>query len=61
MKVLVQTHSKNNARTIRKENFVTNDGSAQSQHMTFIVHTCQYLNRDLLSQPDFLESIMKSM
>ena len=61
MKVLVQIHNKINARIIRKESFVTNDGSAQSQYITFIVHTCQYLNRDLLAQPDFLDSIMKSM
>ena len=46
---------------IGKESFVTNDGSAQSQYMTFIVHTCQYINRDLLTQPDFLNSIKKSM
>ena len=61
MKVLVQTHNKNNARMIRKESFVTHDGSAQSQCMKFIVLTCQYLNRDLPAQPEFLDSIMKSM
>lgn len=63
MKVLVQTHNKNNARIIRKESFVTNDRSAQSQYSTIMVHTCQYLNRDrdLLAQPEFLDSIMKSM
>ena len=44
MKVLVQTPNKNNARIIGKENFVINDGSAQSQYIAFIVHTCQLSN-----------------
>jgi hypothetical protein len=58
MKVLVQTPNKNNARIIGKESFVTNDGSAQSQYISIIVHIiCQDLNRDLLTQPDFLNSI----
>ena len=61
MKVLVQTPNKINARIIGKESFVINDGSAQSQYIAFIVHTCQYINRDLLTQPDFLNSIKKSM
>jgi hypothetical protein len=61
MKVLVQTHNKNNARIIGKENFVINDGSAQSQYMAFIVHTCQFINCDLLTKPDFLNYIKKSM
>jgi len=51
MKVLVQSPDKNNARIIGKESFVINDGSAQSQYMAFIVHMCQYMNRDLLTQP----------
>jgi len=51
MKVLVQTPNKNNTRIIGKENFVINDGSAQSQYMAFIVHTCQNIDRDLLTQP----------
>jgi len=51
MKVLVQTPNKNNATIIGKESLVINDGSAQSQYMTFIVYTCQYINRDLLTQP----------
>lgn len=54
MKVLVQTHNKNNARIIGKENFVINDGSAQSQYIAIIVHTCQFIKCDLLTKPDFL-------
>lgn len=61
MKVLVQTPNKNNVRIIGKESFVINDGSAQSQYMAFIVYTCQYINRDLLTQSDFLNCIKKSM
>jgi hypothetical protein len=61
MKVLVQTPNKNNARIIGKESFVINDRSAQSKYIAFIVHTGQYINRDLLTQPDFLNSIKKSM
>ena len=61
MKVLVQTPNKNNARIIGKESLVINDGSAQSQYMAFVVYTCQYINHHLLTKPDFLNCIKKSM
>ena len=61
MKVLVQTRNKNNARIIGKENLLINDGSAQSQYIMFIVYICQFINRDLLTKPDFLDCIKKSM
>ena len=61
MKVLVQTPNKNNARIIGKESLVINDGSAQSQYMAFVVYTCQYINRHLLTKPDFLNCKKKSM
>ena len=61
MKVLVQIPNKNNARIIGKESFVINDGSTQSQYKAFIVHTYPYINRELLTQPDFLNSMKKSL
>lgn len=53
----MQIPNKNNARIVGKESFVINDESAHSQYVVFLVNTCQYINRDLLMQPDFLNSI----
>ena len=61
MKVLVQTPNMNNARKVKKESFMIDDGSAQLQYMAVIVYTCQYYNRDVLVQADFLNSTKKNM
>jgi len=52
MKVLVKTPNMNNARKVKKESFMIDDGSAQLQYMEVIVYKCQYYNRDLLVQTD---------
>lgn len=57
MRVPVQIPNKNNARIVGKESFVINDGSAHSQYVVFLVNTWQYINHDLLMQPDFLNFI----
>ena len=51
----------NNARKVEKESFMIDDGSAQLQYMAVIVYTCQYYNRDVLVQADFLNSTKKNM
>ena len=61
MKVLVQTPNMNNARKVEKESFMIDDVSAQLQYMAVIVYTCQYYNRDVLVQADFLNSTKKNM
>ena len=61
MKVLVQTPNMNNARKVEKESFMIDDGSAQLQYMAVIVYTCQYYNRDVLVQADFLNSTCEKM